>query len=346
MDPAESNSARIDEPGAVELAHRLHGLRVEARALPGEADENFLLRTEDGERLVLKVSRVDEDAAVLEAQAAVMDHLTTAGIPVPSVRPDPAGAAVTRWIDARGRERLVRILTWLPGRVLVEATPHPPALLRDLGRLLGRMDRALADISHPALQRDTEWDLLRVAEIRDRLHAHRDPARRARVEAHLMQFQERVLPELRELRRSVIHNDANDRNILVDEAGARVTGIIDFSDLLHTALVNELAIAMAYVMLGKEDPLAAASSLLAGYQSEYPLEEREVRLLPELAVTRLVVSVTTSAHNRVQHPENTYLSVSEAPAWALLDQLKAFELEAVAERFAETRRETDRHGRS
>jgi len=214
-----------------------------------------------------------------------------------------------------------------------------------MGRFLGRMDRVLENCTHPALQRQVGWDLMHAGEVRVRLDALRDPARRTRAEAQLNLFEERILPELRDLRRSVIHNDANDYNVLVDEAGTRVTGIIDFGDMVHTALVNELAIAMAYVMLGESDPLAAASSLLAGYQSELPLEEREVRLLPELAVTRLVVSVTYSAYERARYPDNAYLSVTEAPAWELLERLGKVDLEAVAAMFEDIRRETNTHER-
>ncbi|MEE8467562.1 MAG: phosphotransferase [Planctomycetota bacterium] len=344
MDPSETVPARIDGPQAVELAGRLYGLHVEASALPGFRDENFLLRTGAGEQLVLKVSPVGEDAILLEAQAQVLDHLESAGIPAPRVRRDLDGDAVTCWIDTLGRRRSVRMLTWLPGRMLVDATPRSPALLEDLGRFLGRMDRVLADCTQAALRWKNEWDMLRAAEVRNRLDALQDPSRRALAEARLTRFEERILPELRNLRRSVIHGDANDYNILVDDAGARVTGIIDFGDLLTTALVNELGIAMAYVMLGESDPLAAASSLLAGYQSEFPLEEREVRLLPELAVTRLVVSVTCSAYERAKHPENTYLSVTEAPGWELLERLEGVDLQAAAAMLLDTRRETNTHG--
>ena len=57
----------------------------------------------------------------------------------------------------------------------------------------------------------------------------------------------------------MIHGDANDYNILVDAAGARVTSILDFGDMVHTATVCDLAIALAYVMLDKQDPIAAAA---------------------------------------------------------------------------------------
>jgi hypothetical protein len=48
--------------------------------------------------------------------------------------------------------------------------------------------------------------------------------RRALVERLLEQFERNVLPKASHLRRAVIHNDANDQNILVDEAGTELVG--------------------------------------------------------------------------------------------------------------------------
>jgi Ser/Thr protein kinase RdoA (MazF antagonist) len=40
-----------------------------------------------------------------------------------------------------------------------------------------------------------------------------------------------------------------------------VTGILDFGDCVHTCLIFELAICIAYIMLGKKDPLATAAHI-------------------------------------------------------------------------------------
>ena len=42
----------------------------------------------------------------------------------------------------------------------------------------------------------------------------------------------------------------------------QVTGLIDFGDILHSWQINEIAITMAYGMLKKEDPVAAAGHLV------------------------------------------------------------------------------------
>ena len=51
--------------------------------------------------------------------------------------------------------------------------------------------------------------------------------------------------------------------MLVDDSGA-VSGIIDFGDMTHTALVCDLAVAMAEVLNGRADALRAAAAMIAG----------------------------------------------------------------------------------
>jgi len=58
----------------------------------------------------------------------------------------------------------------------------------------------------------------------------------------------------------VIHSDANDHNLLVRDG--QVTGLIDFGDMVYSALAADPAIAAAYAMLDKSKPLEAASQLL------------------------------------------------------------------------------------
>jgi 4-aminobutyrate aminotransferase-like enzyme len=95
---------------------------------------------------------------------------------------------------------------------------------------------------------------------------------------------------------------------------------------MHTApTVAEPAIAAAYAILGKEDPLSAASSVLAGYQSIFPLNEFEIVTLFPLMAARLAVSVVNSAHRQSLHPDDPYVKVSEAPAWAALERFASID---------------------
>ena len=79
--------------------------------------------------------------------------------------------------------------------------------------------------------------------------------------------------------------------------------------------------AAAYAMLGKDDPLAAAAAVVAGYHEAFPLEEEEVALLFPLVGARLAVSVTNSALRTKAGRADPYVTVSEAPAWEALERL-------------------------
>ncbi|MGE3874835.1 MAG: aminotransferase class III-fold pyridoxal phosphate-dependent enzyme, partial [Parvibaculaceae bacterium] len=134
----------------------------------------------------------------------------------------------------------------------------------------------------------------------------------------LTRFEKTVEPRLAALRTSVIHNDGNDWNVLVAENGVEISGLIDFGDALHTALVCELAVGAAYAILDADDPLGAAAHMLGAYHEELPLLAEEVDLLFDLIAMRLVTSVTISAERRPRVDGNPYLSISEKPAWDML----------------------------
>src|SRR5262249_36805252 len=128
-----------------------------------------------------------------------------------------------------------------------------------------------------------------------------------------------IPPQLSELRRSVIHGDANDFNVIVDDGPdmatrrRRVVGVIDFGDMVHSYTVANLAVAAAYVMLDKPDPLAAAAQVVEGYHAEFPLTETEISVLFGLMALRLCLSACHAADQQQQRPDDEYLAISQAP---------------------------------
>jgi 4-aminobutyrate aminotransferase-like enzyme len=143
----------------------------------------------------------------------------------------------------------------------------------------------------------------------------------------LARFEANTAPLLAALPRQVIHGDANDYNVLVATGGdlftryRRIAGILDLGDIVHSLRVADLAIAAAYVLLDKPDPLQAVAQVTAGYHAANPLTEAELAALWDLTCMRLCVSVCHAAHQRALQPENEYLSISEQPAWAALEKL-------------------------
>jgi 4-aminobutyrate aminotransferase-like enzyme/Ser/Thr protein kinase RdoA (MazF antagonist) len=312
---------------AERVAREVYGARVKARPLPGERDTNFYLETEQGRAFVLKIAPAGEQWETLDLQNQALEHLSVQDetLTLPRVCATPAGETIEVVRDRQGVEHFVRMLTYVPGRLFARSRPHSPELLRSLGNWLGRLDNALLGFEHPAAARALKWDLRQADWIREYLHSIASPERRALVRRLFSLYETEVLPALPALRQSIIHNDANDYNVLVSEANesepGRVVSVIDFGDMVYTTTVSEVAIAAAYAMLDKPDPLAAAASVIAGYHEAFPLREDELAVLYPLICARLCVSVVNAAYQQQIEPENAYLKISEQPAWALLEQL-------------------------
>ncbi|CAN5535403.1 aminotransferase class III-fold pyridoxal phosphate-dependent enzyme [soil metagenome] len=318
----------------MQLAQTFYGITATAQELPSERDQNFHLKDVAGQAFVLKLSGTAEQWAVLDFQNQAIRHLTVhaPNLPCPRVCQTTHGEAIATVEGSNGATHFVRLLTYLPGKPLALVKPHAAELLQSLGAYLGQMDKALATFDHPASQRALHWDVKQASQtIRRHKDKIVDPARQAIVEQLLVYFEQTVAPLLPGLRSSVIHGDANDYNVLVGDAPARglfgrskqVVGVIDFGDMVHTYTICEVAIAAAYVMLDKADPVAAAAQVVGGYHSAYPLTELELSVLYPLICMRLCMSVSLSAHQRALEPDNSYLSISEQPAWATLEKLAA-----------------------
>lgn len=311
---------------AARIAADLYGLHATARALPGEQDQNLLLTTDSGDQYVLKISHATENRDVLDLQVKALEHLAihAPAVALPRTRPTLGGTAIATIAGADGAEHLVRLLTYMPGRLMADTTPHSPELLRALGRTLGTVDRALLDFAHPADERAIRWDLPRVGWVRDYLDYLPTPERRATVEGLLTCFEADALPLLPRVRRSVVYNDAHTGNVVVSGAAGGKdpsVSLIDWGDTLRTQTICELAIACAYSMMDKPDPLAAAAHLVSGYHGALPLTEDELAALSALIGARLAISVVNSAYLQTVEPANRYLVISEAPAWELLRRL-------------------------
>ena len=282
------NTPAFDLDSVTRIAEESFGLRATARELPSERDQNFLLTDESGEKFVLKIANGLESLPLLEAQNAVLEHLAKRISFCPRVVSD---------VKVKSNH-FMRLMTYLPGVPLAEVYPHSPALLRDLGRKLGQMDRALADFDHPAVHRDFHWDLAngnRVIESYGGLVDDPQLVLQCRLEVNT------------DLRKSVIHGDANDYNVLVESD--RVTGLIDFGDIVYGWTAGNLAIALAYVVLEKDDPRAAAAHVINGYVEEFEPVDQEI--LWKLVRLRWAMSVCIAAYQQRQRPENEYLRISQ-----------------------------------
>lgn len=328
MSTKDQDRPNFTEQDAMQFADELFNIQGVAQELPSERDRNFYIKTKSGEEYVLKIAATSEKREILDFQNAAMNHLRKqkSTVNYPQVQKSRTGDSIVTISDTKARLHFIRVLSHLPGKVFAKVTPHSPDLLFNLGKFIGQMSHDLSGFSHLATQRDLYWDLKNAVSV---ITQHKglitDPDKRDLVEYFQQLFETHVQPALPQLRTSVIHNDSNDYNIIIDQAHIpqeRRFGIIDFGDMVASHTVFELAVATAYAIMDKPDPITAAAQVISGFHSVFPLTEQEIELLFYLICTRLSMSVSICAYQQKLEPENEYLRISEQSAWRLLFQLK------------------------
>jgi 4-aminobutyrate aminotransferase-like enzyme len=334
-DPLESTPPVVGEEAARQILR--DGFGVEAaslKPLAGERDQNVQVDTASGQRLLLKISNPADDGPILAMQAAALRHIELVDPDLPVMRALPT-AAGDAWVDVPGPGSQIysaRLFTFLPGRVTVN-TALTLAALSSHGQVTARLGRALRGFFHPAADYEILWDITNVPKLRPLLAHVSDGRRRAQVERVIDRFEARVAPALPGLRAQVIHGDMSLDNVLFGD-DLRVSGIVDFGDMTHAPLVCDLAVAVADVLHGRDDAIAAADAIIGGYVCVTPLEDEEAELLADLVAARLATEVTVTAWRGGLYPDNTaYAASGEPGARAFLDAIEAMGVDAVARRF-------------
>lgn len=273
--------------------------------LEGYEDRTWLVRA-GGERFILKRQVVSEG---LRERIELEDRLTR------RLREEhPFDFPIhVRCTDGRlYREvdgTLVRLLTYLKGDFLAEV-PHTEGLLHSLGDFLGSLNKVSNTFRPGILGGEVfPWDLQFLDLHRKALPEVADPEDRALISYFLLQFEMEVLPRKYELRKALIHNDANDWNVLTRQG--KVSGIIDFGDMCYSWLIGELAVALPYVLAESGDPLSDASRVIEAYHKKVPLQELELSLLYYLIAGRMCMSLCNSARAKSERPQSDYISISE-----------------------------------
>lgn len=287
---------------------------LEVKKLVGYDNINYLVKADDSKYIFKTYKYSNEIYDLVTAESDLLITLHDSGqypVPIKSNSGDPVTI-----ISIEGQKTIIRLLTFLEGTFLAESE-HTPILFRTFGAFLAKLDNQLKGQKNYAIQaRQSEWDIQHLHLIEPYVQEIENPSDRKIVEYFIQQYTEIVIPKLSDLPYSIIHNDANDWNVLTK--GEEVSGIIDFGDITYAPQINELAIAISYALMGKEEPIRWACYLLKGYQEHITLKPEETDILYYLIAARLCQSVSNSAHSKKLDPTNEYLSISEKPAWDLL----------------------------
>jgi len=331
-----TNSCSLTAPDAAEFLRSVYGLEAALESLTGERDRNFAVRAQDGSRYVLKVIDPQADAAIVDCQLRVLMHLAEQdpALPVPHVCMTRAHAPVAQLMVA-GHAHSALLIGHLPGQLLAQA--QAPALaLPTLGAMMARLDRALRGFFHPALAQTLVWDVRRLPELAELVGYLDDDDTRRLVREVVAQFEDCQL-RLRGLPSQAIHGDIHGGNVLVDSAGSRVTGIIDFGDMIHGPRVFEPAVAISELLTEGGVTLSESAALLRGYVSGQGMEACEVDALYDVILARHAVSLLVHAWRARHDPAGaTAMGKCVSHAGRSLEQLLSMGRVAASEAWHET----------
>jgi len=316
------------------LAERHFGLTGEIEPLYSERDQNFRLRAHSGD-WTLKIASVEETPEMIDCQIRTLRHIERIdpGLPVPRVHPTlEGGSSVT---VSRGADSyIVYLLSYLPG-VIAEKAPSTETLLRHHGSLVARLGRAMRGFFHPAAGgRELLWDIRMAERFLPHVAKLQDPARRETARAFIENFAASTLPRLEGMRAQLIHGDVNPHNLLVDPAETdRITGIIDFGDMIHAPLILDLAAAAADFLLDKENVVDVIETVADGYHAVTPLEPAEAEVLYDLIVMRLLQTALIAAWRMAETPGTpNYLNANFDGSFQVLDELHRVGREVMTQR--------------
>ncbi|XP_006871001.1 PREDICTED: hydroxylysine kinase [Chrysochloris asiatica] len=350
----------FSEAQASALVESIFGLKVsKVEPLPSYDDQNFYVyisrtkETTDGPtEYVLKINNTESSKTpdLIEVQSHSIMFLRASGFPTASMCPTKADNITSLVSVDSGSEiksYLVRLMTFLPGRIIADI-PIGPQLLYDIGRLAAKLDKTLEKFHHPKLsilrRGNFIWNLKNVPLLENYLCALEQNRNREIIEQVIQLFKEEVMTKLSHFRECVNHGDLNDHNILVEpsnsacgDAAYQVSGILDFDDMSYGYYVFEVAITIMYMMIESKTPIQVGGHVLAGFESIIPLTAVERGALFLLVCGRFCQSLVMAAHSCQLHPENRdYLMITAKTGWKHLQTMFHLGQKAVEEIWFET----------
>jgi 4-aminobutyrate aminotransferase-like enzyme/Ser/Thr protein kinase RdoA (MazF antagonist) len=329
---SDSNRPRFSETQILEHLSKHYHLAGKLKTLPSYSDLNFRLTDSDSNQWVVKVASSNDSLINLDMQNKAMSLLYQDELKVPKALNDNDGKAIGEIYDGTTRY-FFRVLSYLPGVVYADSSVSEQAvrLWQSLGDFMGRLNHTMLSFNHEGAYRYLEWDLAFGYSVCHMKKQHLCDDNLSLVDFFLRRYKTNVMPLLEKLPQGIIHNDANDYNLLVDsrEQPTAITGLIDFGDMLHSHLINEVAITCAYAIMGQADPMKVIVSLVKGYHQHRPLNLVEVQSLYYLIALRLCTSLCNSAEAIKKEPENEYLVISIAPAIVALNSLKNLNIQSL-----------------
>src|SRR5262245_26733755 len=304
------NPARFPLERLVDFAREHWGIEGELTPLDGERDQNHRVKTEDGASYVLKVSAAGESEGAVDFQVAALRHLErhAPDLPIPRIIASRAGKDLEWIVAADGTRHMVRLLSWIPGTLLSRGAPLTLTALRNAAAFQARLAHGLRGLFHPHARHFVAWDIQRALLLDPGVQAWVADDAKALCADFNARLQREVLPRLAALRAQVVHGDGHAENLL--RAGPdsdEIVGVIDFGDMVHAPLVQDLAVTLASFARHGEMSLDNAVAQVEAWNSVLRLMDDELEILHDLVLLRLATALSLYDF-RIR-------TVEQPPAW-------------------------------
>ncbi len=307
---------------ALQLLEQHYGLSGTLKELGSQQDRNFLLDT-GAQRFVLKICHGDYSPLELDAQHAALWHLGAgSSVRVPGVRLADTGEQLLS-LEIGGHAVHARLLDFIDGQALSHMSHLPLDVVLGLGELCARVDRSLASLEHPGLDRVLQWDPRHAqALIKHLLPVIESEDERACLAQAAEQAQRRLAPLIAKLPVQTVHLDITEYNVVWARDAHlqwQLQGLIDFGDLVSTWRVADLSVTCAALLNHADgDPLYILPAIRA-YHAINPLQLEELQALWPLIVARSAVLVLSSAQQASVEPGNAYIQANIDSEWGIFD---------------------------
>ena len=296
------------------------------KTLASERDQNFLFKNENEQKFVLKVANTKEPFGVLDLQNKALEHLArSTSLTLPKIISDSSGKQIHQE-EINNNQHYIRMVSYIEGTPIGDSkqTKDFKLLYFNMGSFLGLLGKGLKGFTHKNSNHRLLWDVKETENLFEITSYISDIKKKDLANRSLEYFVENIKEPLKKLRSQVIHNDMNPDNVLVrQDALKKVSGMIDFGDMVFAPLVNDLAVAAAYQTVEQQNLLTGTCYLLGGYQTTYPLTADEIALLPSLVVNRIAMSLIIAEWRATTHPENKeYILGSIEKTWSVFKQVR------------------------
>lgn len=291
----------------------------EVTVLAGERNPNYLITSPAG-KYVLKIHDASEVPQIKIQQEALSQLLELNSFHTPQTVKSTSGELL---VDI-GEDKFARLLTWIDGDLWSEVKDLSEGHKVQLGRLVGAIDSKLANIDTSknleVLNKPFGWNALQAEDLLADIKLITDLELQGHVQTIFDRAITKSLPKVKTLPHQVIHNDANDNNVVVQSSS--VAGLIDFGDLIYAPRVCGLAVSCAY-QLDARDPVASIYSVVRGYHEVSPLSPAELEVLFDLICLRVATSIVMAHRQLAADPNNEYLGISQSYFQSLMPALVA-----------------------